>query len=124
MPRFSILNRGFDRQQFGGQTTDFAVSLATAGVDKLQGTNLAAAVAHRNYQRAIFDADARMPLDALADNIASLKLTHWRRCRAPLVKILALVNFSCPSLTVGSPEAPVSRGSCHGMFAAPFIAPS
>src|SRR4030095_16961434 len=36
----------------------------------------------------------------------------------------ALVNFPCPSLTVGSPEAPVSRGSCHGMFAAPFIAPS
>jgi hypothetical protein len=76
------------------------------------------------YQRAIFDADARMPLDALADNIASLKLVHWRRCRAPLVKILCPGQFSCPSLTVDSPEALVSGGSCDGMIAAPFIAAS
>src|SRR4030095_88061 len=34
-----------------------------------------------------------MPLDALVDNIASLKLTHWRRCRAPLVKILCAGQF-------------------------------
>jgi ATP-dependent DNA ligase len=31
MPRFSILNRGFDRQQFGGQITDFAVNSHIVG---------------------------------------------------------------------------------------------
>jgi len=77
----------------------------------LQGTNIVAAVAHRNYQRAIFDADARMPLDALADNIASLKLVHWRRCRAPLAKILCPGQFS-----LSLPDRRFSRSSRKSRF--------
>jgi hypothetical protein len=40
------------------------------------------------------------------------------------VKILCPGDFPCLSLAGGSPEAPVSFVSCHGMFAAFFIAPS